>query len=333
MPLSPVSWSRRVMSPTASSPRSRGPGAPPAHRRRSATTTDHLDRRGRGRRGTSCRLGDRCARCRRRRGGRAGSGGSTSSPTGDSAVTTATVTDPTSTPRAACRSRLKYGEIHPRTLLADVAAHPAGRDERRRDVRHRAGLARVLRRRALAPARTRRGTTCARAGRAALRRPAERPPRRGVARGADRLSRSSTPACGSCSARAGCTTGCGWSRPASSPRTSTSGGRSAPGTSSTTSSTATSPRTTTAGSGWPAPARTPRRTSGSSTRSRRGRRFDPDRRLRAPVGARARPPGRGGGRTSRGSTGTGMSTGTRGGSSTMMTSAGRPWPATSWSRR
>ena len=54
------------------------------------------------------------------------------------------------------------------------------------------------------------------------------------------------------------------------------GGRSAPGTSSTISPTATWRRTTTGGSGSRGPAPTPRRTSGSSTRSPPGKKFDPD---------------------------------------------------------
>ena len=136
--------------------------------------------------------------------------------------------------------------------------------------------------------RARRGTTCAASS---PRWPTTRDPRStGWSTPGGRVgpaTRSSTPACGSCWPRAGCTTGSGWSPRASWSRTCTCGGRWAPGTSSTTCSTATSRRTTTAGSGWPAPAPTRRRTSGCSTRSPRAERFDPDGRLRAPLGARA----------------------------------------------
>ena len=74
---------------------------------------------------------------------------------------------------------LKYGCIHPRTLLADLAGRAGEAAER---VPHRAGLAGVLRRRAVPPRRTRRGDNFdrrfdampwdeRRRGRAAVRRP------------------------------------------------------------------------------------------------------------------------------------------------------------------
>ena len=81
-------------------------------------------------------------------------------------------------------------------------------------------------------------------------------------------SRSSTPACGSSRAKAGCTTGRGCSQAPSWPRTSVSTGASVRRTSSTCSSMATSPATAATGSGSPAPAST-RVPTASSTRSGR----------------------------------------------------------------
>ena len=105
---------------------------------------------------------------------------------------------------------LKYGEIHPRTMLADIAAHSAGRSQAAStyvtELIWREFYADVLwHRPGLGVARP-----AARAREAALRlRLRDRPARRRVARGAHRLPRSSTPACASSSRRAGCTTGSG----------------------------------------------------------------------------------------------------------------------------
>ena len=114
----------------------------------------------------------------------------------------------------------------------------------------------------------------------------------GLARRAAPATRSSTPGCGSCSPRAGCTTGCGWSPRASWSRTCTCGGR--------------------VGArhfldhlldgdlasnnhGW-------QWVAGTGTDAApyfrvfnpvtQGKRFDPDGDVRPPVGARARPPRR-----------------------------------------
>ena len=95
---------------------------------------------------------------------------------------------------------LKYGCIHPRTLLADLAGDAGGVGP---PLHRRAGLAGVLRRRPLAPARLgarvpqaraagRWATTAARTPTALVRR---------LGAPAAPASRSSTPACASCSAR------------------------------------------------------------------------------------------------------------------------------------
>ena len=99
---------------------------------------------------------------------------------------------------------LKYGEVHPRTLLADLGAK---REQGRPDLPHRAGLARVLRRRAPPAPRLGPRLLQARVRPDGLRRaPATSwPPGRRAAP----ASRSSTPACASCAPPAGCTTGCG----------------------------------------------------------------------------------------------------------------------------
>ena len=106
---------------------------------------------------------------------------------------------------------LKYGCLHPRTLLADLAtARADGADERGRPLHRRTGLAGVLRRRAVAPPGDRAPRLRRAHGPADLRRrPGGRRAVRRVGRGSHRLSRSSTPGCGSCAARRGCTTGCG----------------------------------------------------------------------------------------------------------------------------
>ena len=115
------------------------------------------------------------------------------------------------------------------------------RGDGRRAVRDRAGLARVLRRRAVAPPALGVARPAARAVRACPT-TSRRGRDRGVAQGRTGYPIVDAGDAPAARTRAGCTTGCGWSPRASSPRTCTSGGRSAPGTSSTTSSTATSPR-------------------------------------------------------------------------------------------
>ena len=99
---------------------------------------------------------------------------------------------------------LKWGEIHPRTMLADLKGMTG---QGRADLPQGAGLAGVLRRRAVPPAGVRAGllqarsspgwtTTCP----ATSSRPGGR---------AGPASRSWTPACASCARPAGCTTGSG----------------------------------------------------------------------------------------------------------------------------
>ena len=91
---------------------------------------------------------------------------------------------------------------------AHAARRPRGGAwDGRAHLRDRAGLARVLRRRAVAPAAHRVAGPAARDVADALRRARGRD--RGVARRHAPATRSSTPACASCSPRAGCTTGCG----------------------------------------------------------------------------------------------------------------------------
>ena len=100
---------------------------------------------------------------------------------------------------------LKYGAVHPRTLLADLAG-PLRRG--RRHPAHRARLARLLRRRPVAPPRDGPRELRPPLRRAAAGTAARRPTptsRRG--RRAAPASRSSTPGCASCARRPGCTTG------------------------------------------------------------------------------------------------------------------------------
>ncbi len=99
---------------------------------------------------------------------------------------------------------LKWGCIHPRQLLSRLG-RGAGHDR----VPHRAGLAGVLRRRAVAPPRLRPpGARARHAGHAGRPGHAHGPARSRPGRRAAPATRSSTPACASCCARAGCTTGC-----------------------------------------------------------------------------------------------------------------------------
>ena len=162
---------------------------------------------------------------------------------------------------------LKIGAVHPRTLLADIADRGVrgAAIEGAAALRHRAGLARVLRRRPVAPTRSRPGTTC---GRRWQGWPTSRPADlvETVARGPHRLPGRR---CGDApAARRGVDAQPGADGHGELPHQGPArvvAGR-AHGTSSTTSSTATSPPTTTAGSGSRAPAPTRRRTSASSTR-------------------------------------------------------------------
>ena len=210
----------------------------------------------------------------RRRRWRPGSGSATSGCSATPRAATCPGTDGTSRLSA----YLKYGCIHPRTLLADLAA--AGRRARRvrrftdelawrefyADVLwHRPETAHASTFDASAWARWRYDT-----GPDADERFAA------WARGPDRLPdrrRRDAPA-----ARRGVD-----AQPGADDRRVVPGQGPAPGLEprrpalpATTSSTATWPATTTAGSGSPAPAPTPRRTTGSSTRSRQGKKFDPD---------------------------------------------------------
>jgi hypothetical protein len=122
---------------------------------------------------------------------------------------------------------LKFGEMHPRTLLADLgrlrAAGSPGAGRFVTELAWREFYADVLWHHPDSA-----WATCGRcrdgvrrAGRAGF--DAWREGRTGF--------RSSTPGCASSLATAGCTTGCGWSRRASSSRTCTCGGRTGPGTS------------------------------------------------------------------------------------------------------
>ena len=99
---------------------------------------------------------------------------------------------------------------------------------------------------------------------------------RGLAARPHRVTRSSTPACASCGRPAGCTTACAWSSRRSWSSTCCCPGRTARAGSGTRWSMPTSPTTRWAGSGSPAAAPTRRRTSASSTRCCRARKFDPD---------------------------------------------------------
>ena len=160
--------------------------------------------------------------------------------------TTTSATAPTSTPPRGCRVHLKWGEIHPRTMLADLASAPATTTFRKE-----LGVAGVLRRRAVPRARRRaRDYYRPEFARDGLRRAAATRVRR-LARGPHRLPdrrRRDAPA-----ARRGLDAQPGPDdrRVASWSRTCTSSGSTARGTSCSSSSTATSPPTSTAGSGRP----------------------------------------------------------------------------------
>ena len=237
-----------------------------------------------------------------------------------------------SCPRRARRPRASAGQASWPSALDDYADRPrparpgrhlaaVGAPEVRRDPpAHAAGRPgrRARRRRARRSAaswpgasstptscgttRTAPGSTCGPSSRAMRVRPSRADGVRRLARGPHRLPvrrRRHAPA----AARGlDAQPGADGRRPASWSRTCTWSGSTAPGTSCAGCATATWPATSTAGSGWPAAAPTPRRTSGSSTRSTQGRKFDPDGDVRPALGARARAPARAPPRTSRGST-------------------------------
>ena len=119
-------------------------------------------------------------------------------------------------PRRARRLLARAQPSRPRRHLAPLALPPprgdapavdARRDRRPLDLRQRAGLARVLRRRAVAHPRLGLDRPQAGAGEDDLRRAGGR--HRGMAHRHDRLSPSWTPGCASCCTPAGCTTGSG----------------------------------------------------------------------------------------------------------------------------
>ena len=157
---------------------------------------------------------------------------------------------------------LKWGEIHPRTMLADLARlRSAGRG----DLPQGARLARVLRRRAVPPAPTPRATTSARSSRGwSTTSPGERFEawRRGPHRLPDRRRRDAPAARDRLDAQPGPDDR--GELPGQGPARGVAARR--PALHAAGWSTATWPPTSTAGSGWPAAAPTRRRTSGSSTR-------------------------------------------------------------------
>ena len=177
---------------------------------------------------------------------------------------------------------LKWGEIHPRTMLADL---DRGRVGVRCDVPQGAGLAGVLRRRAVPAAGDAPATTCApEFARMAYDEPGGGARRRG-ARGGP-ASRSSTRGCASCGRGLDAQPGADdrGQLPGQGPARGVAARRAALPAAGW--STATWRRTSTAGSGWPAAAPTRRRTSGSSTRSPRAE-VRPGRRVRPALGAGA----------------------------------------------
>ncbi len=177
----------------------------------------------------------------------------------------ATATAPTSPAPRGSRACTASGARSTHARCWPGSAAPAGR----RDLPQGARLARVLRRRAVPPAAV--GAELPppeMAGMALDHGPAADAHFHAWCRGAPD-TRSSTPACGSCSPRAGCTTGCGWRWPRSWSRTCTRTGPRGRAGSCAGCATVTSPPTSTAGSGRPAPEPTRLPTSGSSTRCSR----------------------------------------------------------------
>ena len=190
---------------------------------------------------------------------------------------------------SALSAALRWGEIHPRTLLADLATTGRGHETFRKELawrefyadvlHHDPGSARLSLRPALAGIAYDHGPVADAALRGLVRRPHRLPVRR------RRHAAAAAP-------RAGCTTGCGWWSPRSWSRTCTWTGAAARG-GSCSSLRRRRPRLQPArlAVGGRDRAPMPRRTSGSSTRSRQGLTLRPGRRLRPPVRARARRPG------------------------------------------
>ncbi len=171
---------------------------------------------------------------------------------------------------SALSAHLKYGEIHPRTLLADIAdlRTPAA-DSYRSELCWREFYADVLWHRPESARQNLRHEFD--------RMPVDEPgPRFEAWRRGAPGTRSWTPGCGSCSPRGGCTTGSAWSWRASSSRTCTSGGRWGRGTSWRGCATATSRATSTAGSGWPARGTDPAPFFRIFNPVTQGERFDPN---------------------------------------------------------
>ena len=162
--------------------------------RSDADASTRLDERARATCPATCRRRARTPRC---------DGGGPSA-TSASATTPTTATGPTAAARPGSR-RTSSSARSTRARCSPTS--PATRSQGAPTLRRRAGLARVLRRRALAPP-PRPGTTCGPScARMTLRRASPTRSRRG--RRDAPATRSSTPACASCSPRAGCTTGCG----------------------------------------------------------------------------------------------------------------------------
>ena len=192
--------SRRSPAPgarTAGGPRRRRPDARPVADRRRARTTPPP------------RRGDRRPAAAGRRGRRAGGLGSGSATSGCSATTRA-ATCPGTDGTSRLSPYLKYGCVHPRTLLADLAAAgPTARRAVRRytdELAWREFYADVLWHR---PETAHEAFDARMAAHGLRLRPAT--PTSGSPPGqrAAPATRSSTPGCGSCAARRGCTTGCG----------------------------------------------------------------------------------------------------------------------------
>ena len=165
----------------------------------------------------------------RRSGSRRPCGGGRPSGPPPSPTTPPPGTAPTWPGRPPCRPRLRWGEIHPRTLLADLG-DDRGAQTFRKELAWREFYADVLWHEPRAVSEYLRPEH-----RRARPRPAVRPPRAASRRGPKAVpaSRSWTRACASCGPRAGCTTGCGWSWRPSSSRTCTWTGGAAPGSSCT----------------------------------------------------------------------------------------------------
>ena len=197
---------RRRASPTRSSRRSRGRGPSTAGAARSTPPTGARLARARRTPPTSPTptLPDGLDAARGRRGGGAAALARSSSTSG-----VGDYDDDRDRPGVDGTSRmsvhLKWGEIHPRTMLADLARL---RGARRGDLPQGAGLAGVLRRRAVPPARRRaREYLRPEFARMAYDEPGDQ--LEAWQRGPHRLPDRRRRACASCARPAGCTTGCG----------------------------------------------------------------------------------------------------------------------------